>query len=415
MNGKIFKYTSINITIFDQCMVSGVSFILNILLARALGVEGFGVFSLLWVVVLFVSSVQLALIIYPMLTLAPLQEDRSAYLSTLLCFQLIFSFFAGVFTYVGVNMFSAYSQNESLMIYAFPLAVAIIFHTVQDFLRRVFFLCELAKLALLSDVLSYGGRVLLVFYLYTLNSLPLEGVLYATAICSFISVAVTIRYANFSGFNASQMIDFFNVNWSFSKWLLGSSLLQWFTGNLFVVAASSLLGVAAAGVVRVCQNLMGPVHVLFLAMDNFVPAKAAECLRSPEKGALSLYFRKLFIIVFGFILIVVIVVSSFSGFWLDFFYGSDYTDYSFLLRIYVLLYFLVAINTVLKLLLRTLKLTKMIFIADVIAALVALSVAFPLIKSYGLTGVVIGSALSLLIASSILFLGCRINYLGKKS
>jgi O-antigen/teichoic acid export membrane protein len=53
----------------DQALVSGSNFVLGILLARYLGVAGYGQFALLWLIVLFFSSLQLAYIISPMLTL----------------------------------------------------------------------------------------------------------------------------------------------------------------------------------------------------------------------------------------------------------------------------------------------------------------------------------------------------------
>lgn len=52
----------------DQIIVSGSNFLLGILLARNLGIEEYGQFALLWLIVLFFSSLQLSFIVSPMLT-----------------------------------------------------------------------------------------------------------------------------------------------------------------------------------------------------------------------------------------------------------------------------------------------------------------------------------------------------------
>ncbi len=62
--------------ILDQGMVSAVNFLTGILLARHLGVEEFGRFTLVWMLVLFMSSFQLALIVSPMLSIGPKRRQR---------------------------------------------------------------------------------------------------------------------------------------------------------------------------------------------------------------------------------------------------------------------------------------------------------------------------------------------------
>ena len=68
----LFKLKSNKPLVFlDQAIVSGSNFILGILLARNLGIEGYGYYSLIWLVVLFFSSMQLASLISPMMSLGP--------------------------------------------------------------------------------------------------------------------------------------------------------------------------------------------------------------------------------------------------------------------------------------------------------------------------------------------------------
>ena len=65
----------------DQALVSGASFVTTMLLVRALGLDGFGRFSLAWMAVVFAQALQLACVGTPMATLGPKErpEDAPAY------------------------------------------------------------------------------------------------------------------------------------------------------------------------------------------------------------------------------------------------------------------------------------------------------------------------------------------------
>ena len=52
----------------DQAIVSGSNFLISILVLRFIGIENFGIFSFIWLLLLFINSVQLAYIISPLLT-----------------------------------------------------------------------------------------------------------------------------------------------------------------------------------------------------------------------------------------------------------------------------------------------------------------------------------------------------------
>jgi len=60
----------------DQGIVSGTSFLTNLMLARFMGLHEFGIFVLAWMSVLFVNSLQTSLIIAPMMSIGPKQEEK---------------------------------------------------------------------------------------------------------------------------------------------------------------------------------------------------------------------------------------------------------------------------------------------------------------------------------------------------
>ena len=61
----------------DQALVSAMNFLTSAVLARMLGVHEFGVFSVFYIILQYLNSIQLALIVSPMMTLAPQITDES--------------------------------------------------------------------------------------------------------------------------------------------------------------------------------------------------------------------------------------------------------------------------------------------------------------------------------------------------
>ena len=84
----------------DQAVVSGFSFLSSVVLARYLGLQGFGVYSIAWLGVLIASSINQPFIIAPMQTLSGKKsaEDQKQYLQSLVFKQL---FFAGIMSFLS--------------------------------------------------------------------------------------------------------------------------------------------------------------------------------------------------------------------------------------------------------------------------------------------------------------------------
>ena len=127
--------------------------------------------------------------------------------------------------------------------------------------------------AMLLDSILYPGQIMVLLYFYFNNQLNLGTAILSILIANTCSVlmgaaSMGIKIPSKSGFKETMTRHF-----EFSKWLLGTAMLQWLSGNYFIIAAASILGPIAVGAVRMVQNIMGLCHVLFLAMENFLPVE----------------------------------------------------------------------------------------------------------------------------------------------
>src|ERR1700720_637104 len=80
-----------NFAVFDQVLASGSNFLTGILLARAFGLFEYGRFTLAWMFVEFIGSLQAAAIIQPMLNIGSKQSeaDRDLYYDAVLAQQAL--------------------------------------------------------------------------------------------------------------------------------------------------------------------------------------------------------------------------------------------------------------------------------------------------------------------------------------
>ena len=138
------------------------------------------------------------------------------------------------------------------------------------------------------------------------------------------------------------------------------------------------------------QNIVGITHVLFLAMENIIPAKAS---RAQQNGGNPMLFRYLMKFTFqmGAITFTLLgLITIFSNQIISCFYGPSYMEYQNILIGFCLLYVVVFLGYPFRYAIRTLEKTRLIFISFIVSSVFSIAVAYPVIKSFGLYGVVGG-------------------------
>ena len=261
----------------DQLVVSGFSFLSSVIMARFLGVQGFGIYSIAWLGVLIASSINQPFIISPMLTLSARKnkEEKNRYLQALIFKQLLFATTLSLLAFITVLVMSyvLHDWKVNSIILAFPLAVFTFL--LQDFFRRYFFVIKKPQMAILIDFIAYGGVLLSAFLIHFIHAMDAQFVLLLTALFflyASLTALISLKELRFKILDIKAVVL---EHWDFSKWLTATAILQWFSGNLFIIAAGAILGPRAVGATRMAQNVVGITHVLFLAMENIIPTRAS--------------------------------------------------------------------------------------------------------------------------------------------
>jgi len=384
----------------DQSVVSATNFLTNVMLARFMGLREFGVFALAWMSVLFVNSLQTALIVAPMMSIGPKQEekDRPSYFGAVVFQELVLVCFCFVLVFAALNFSSIFFPHAGLQRLALPLAVSAFAYQMQDFVRRYFFATRQSRRAFADDALSYFTQLPILFFLHRTGHLTSATALWAMAGTSILGLVAGWFWMEPIAFHRQWIKAIARRHWKSSRWLGASSLLQWVSGNLFVIAAPVYYGAAAAGVLKASQNLMGVTHVWFQGLDNVVPVETARHLREGGVHSMLAYTRSVLVRWGGLTLAFAFVMAAVPGFWLRLIYGPELVQYGYVLQLYALLYVFVFLGGPLRAGLQALEFTLPVFWSYLVMTAFAFAFAVPMIKWLGLSGSLLG-----LIGSQILF------------
>jgi O-antigen/teichoic acid export membrane protein len=383
-------------SLFDQTMVSGVNFLTGLLIARFLGIEQFGVYVLMWAIVMFALLVQHAFINSQILTIGTTykEEEMPIYKAMLYIFQSSYStglvvgilILGNLLRYVG-----GHSLNGSAI---FSLAMCTALVVCQDFGRRYFFAYKRYFIAFLIDAIRYPGQILIIFYLHRSGELTTLSVLGAASATSAVAIAVSIPLIGKLSFSLGVVKQMALRHWDSAGWLSGAAILGWIATNAYLMTAGALLGSAAVGAIKAAQSLMALTHIIFLGLENHLPVRAAEILRKDGKTGLKAYLFRSTVSLELFTLCVGTVFFIAPEFWLNAVFGESFAGYGYILRWYVLIYLFHTLILPITVLFRVIEETQIPFICMFLMALFSLITCYPLISFFGISGVLIGFVLS---------------------
>jgi O-antigen/teichoic acid export membrane protein len=408
MAGRLLhRHAHVNLALLDQTLVSGVNFLTGILLARLLGLAGYGQFTLMWMIILFINSFQMAIILSPMMSIGSQEapETESNYFGAVILHQLVFTLIT-----TGLLAFFCWFSGmvqPSLQLNSFiwPLSAVSLTYQLQEFLRRYFFTRSKPMTAFINDLFSYLGQVFILFSLYHFNWLNTSTALWTIALTSAIAILVGYLELGELHYKRTVFFDVLNRQFHFSKWLAASTLMTWFTGNFLLITAGIILGTTAVGIVKACQNVIAITHILFQGLANIVPIQAGKLLKNQGLAALDRYLLKSTLLGGGLTFLLAFPAIFIPGLTLELLYKHGMGQYSWLLSWYAVVYLVMFFNQMLTFGLRALEETRPIFDGYFLSALISILISFPLVQNYGVKGIIAGLLLLSILNTVILALG----------
>ena len=380
-------------SLMDQAVISGGNFLLSLLLARQMGLEGFGLYTLWYMLPLMVLSLSQACIVQPFQAFWAEEKERGEqYATTVWQMQLLFGGLVLFLVIIGAVM-----MQSMLPLWAGALAVA---QSAFDFLRKYSYAKGSYQKPFFWSAPLYGG-ILLVLLFWPPHSVEILFVLLFSAYAGAVVVGAKALSFSIQLRPLAGLTKYIKKHYHYSFWLLGAALVQWLSGNAFLLAAAALLSHSALGGLRLTQQLIGITHIVFLAMENRIPVTAAQHFQNGSFTALKNYLQRTST-QYGFIVLALLLTLQASGPLLRWIYEPAVVDEVLrYLPLYTLFYLLVFLTIPLRIALRSMQKTAPIFWSYALMALVGSSMAYPFVQTWGWKGVFAGLFLTQLMAIGI--------------
>jgi O-antigen/teichoic acid export membrane protein len=324
------------LTLADQSLVSGTSFLGGIIIARSCEREQLGLYTLGLSVLSIITLFQYAFISSPynvysnrLTGSAQISFTGSTFLHQWALSALSMAVLAGV----GICLSQGVGPHglESviwMLVFAGP------FILLREYARRVCLaslrMHSALRLDSIAAVIQVSGLLLLA-YSGNLSASRAFGV--AGLGCGFAGLSWIFRSRASLSFSVSRALADFSQNWSFGKWVIGSNLATVLNYQLYPWVLAYFHNIAAVGVLSACQGAIAPMTPFIEGSASYFESRTAQVFaRGDVKGLRALVIKGILVVTVIMALFCT-VVSIFGGKLVVFLYGSQYAGQSLLVSL----------------------------------------------------------------------------------
>lgn len=379
--------------IADQGVVSLGNFLTTIIMARTVSPTAYGVWAVVFGLILFLNVVPASLVSYPL-------SVRMASLDDLGAGRLVFAA-------LGLTAWLAVPQVLILFAAAFLIggprlavwaSLGLVLWQIQETTRRALMARLAFRAAICTDAISYLGQAVLCWFLAREGQLSPGigfGVIGLTSAVAAIAQLCMLRLPLNRGINLRQSASAF---WTGSRWILGSNLVGTFSIQAVPWAIFFLLGPIPAAGYQAIANLVGVSHPIMLSLGSFlIPTVARTRVTQGMGAARRIAFRQTVqagLLLLPYMLALMVLPRPL----LTLFYGgnSSYILIEGPLRLLAFTYLLTYCALATKFFLNALETrNRAQFLIDLSSCALLGALLIPLTLRFGLPGAIIASGLSL--------------------
>jgi O-antigen/teichoic acid export membrane protein len=380
--------------LLDQSAVSLGTFLTNIVLARTLPAAEFGVYALIFGVVLFLNSLHSALVTYPLSVsgAATSDEDLRGLAGSSLRLTAMLALPLGAALLVAAGLVHRFELA--------PWALgALLLWQLQETLRRSLMAHLRYREALRGDVVSYLGQAGLVWLFARSGLLPLEAVFSIMAASSAIAAAMQAMQLGLGAPPWRGPRGVASRYWGMGRWLLFSNLINLITIIALPWVLAFFHGVRESAAFYALNTPLALANPVVYSISNLIIPAAARAHRQRGAGVARRIAASYAAQGGALILPYYGLLFAFPQETLSVFYGagSPYLQLASVLRLLALSYAALYLVQVLGALLNGLELSRAVFWTQLANALVTLGVVLPLAAWGGIAAGLKGGILSALV------------------
>jgi O-antigen/teichoic acid export membrane protein len=385
-------------TLADQGVVSSGNFLLNVLLARTLRQEDYGVFALFLGAIFILRTIDHSLICYPLSVrlCAASNDERAGLLGNTILLSAVLALVLVVIMALGTTLLGV--ENIGL-----PACLCYLCWQAHETSRRCLLADFRYRSAVPGDGIAYVGQALLVALLAWLDTITLPATLYIMSISFSIGAVVHASKLRCAWPALAETRLLASEYFSLGKWSLVNYQLALARSQLLPWVLAALAGTAATASFQAGQNIASMMAPINLGMGNAIPQVAAHAHRSG--GVIGASRAAYGYILFGLAPILIIFAATvlLPELLLRTAYGpqSPYLAVVMELQLLAVAGVLDYIAEMISKTLLGIQAAKLASMLNFVATGAAVVLAFPLIGSLG----VLGACVTLLIANLVRAIG----------
>ncbi|UZF91582.1 lipopolysaccharide biosynthesis protein [Bosea sp. NBC_00550] len=388
----------------DQAFCSVCNFLTTVLLARALGLEAFGLYTMVWLALYLAMSLQLGLIVSPMMSIGSKEDgaEAAAYYTVVFVHQAAYVTVAAIAIFAILKFATVATSLDGV---ALPGAATGAAYLTQDFLRRYLFARRRPTAVLLIDIVNQALKLGAVAVLWHIGLISVANALWAVAMATAASAVCGLFLSGPFLWKRDIFSDVTRRQWHSARWLVLTGSVQWALAYSGLLVTAGLFGPKILGALRAAQSLLAIVSVVREALENVVPPLAGEAYATAGLPGLRQTLGR----AIGFALLIgtsaTLGLMLFGPWLLHQLYGGEILEFGWVIAWYSLIFPMTLVNVVLGCAFRALERTQPLFLATLAAACFNLLAVYPAALIFGVAGLItvgLVSELVILIVLSIL-------------
>ncbi len=365
----------------DQALFSGTSFLLTLLLAQRLDIKNFGVYSSILLGAYLLVSIYSAVLIQPFQVSLSKIKQTGQYISFL---------FSGFLLLLFVTILLIVALGNFFIQYVYQLSIGSLLcffsgFLLNDFLRKIFLGTGNIVIVLIMDAVYF----LVVIYILFFHDLNLSAALWILGIANLVSSLPGLNNIIKKYQKPLLWKVFAKSHVEQGKWLISVAVLQWCSGNFFVLVSGMYLGMEALGALRLVQSFFGIINVGLQTIENYFVPKISLIYNESAENAKA-YITRLTMIGVVIFALVLLPCYMFSDQLIVIAGGQQYREYGYVVKMICILYLFIFLGYPIRISIRILILNKTFFVGYLLSFLSSIATFHFLLQFYGLHGAIAG-------------------------
>lgn len=378
--------------IADQGVVSLGNFLTTIILARALSPTSYGIWSVIFGLILLLNGLPASLIIYPLsVRLAARDDERAA---SLLIAALVLTAILAAPQVLVLFSASVLISHQGLGLAA---GFCLLIWQLQETTRRALMARLAFRTALCTDMISYLGQAALIWLIAHYGQITVEAAFGVIGLTCGVAAVIQLWFLRAPWDGKLNLWGDARMFWTTGRWVLGSNLLANFNIQAAPWALFILRGPIDAAAFQAIGNLLGVSHPIKLSLGNYlVPAaaraRAKHGLAAARRVSISIATQA-GLLLLPLVLLLLLLPRPLLGL----FYGSSstYVVLDWPLRLLALTYVITYGAMAIRFFLIAIEIkNRAQFLLELCWSVVFIALLIPLTLHWGVAGAIVATGIS---------------------